>query len=76
MSKRIRTAPFPLALGNNRFARTLVKLNAALIRLSRGVFAYQVFLVATPLPTVDALLDDSIEASAGKRSALRTQSIA
>ena len=69
-------APFPLALGNNRFARTLVKLNAALIRLSRGLFAYQVFLVATPLPTVDALLDDSIEASAGKRSALRTQSIA
>jgi hypothetical protein len=35
-----------------------------------------VFLVATPLPTVDALLDDSIAASAGKKSAVRTQSIA
>jgi SAM-dependent methyltransferase len=69
-------APIPLALGNTRFARALVKLNAALIRLSRGLFAYQVFLVATPLPTVDALLDDSIEASASKKSALRAQSIA
>ena len=69
-------APFPLALGDNRVARALVKLNAALIRISKGLFSYQVFLVATPLPTVDALLDDSIEASAGKKSALRTQSIA
>jgi glycosyltransferase involved in cell wall biosynthesis len=69
-------APFPLALGDNRFARALVRINSALIRIWRGLFAYQVFLVATPLPTVDALLDDSIEASAGKKSALRTQSIA
>jgi SAM-dependent methyltransferase len=69
-------APFPLALGDNRFARTLVKINSALIRIWRGLFAYQVFLVATPLPTVDALLDDSIAASAGKKSAVRTQSIA
>jgi hypothetical protein len=69
-------APFPLAFGDNRFARALVRINSALIRIWRGLFAYQVFLVATPLPTVEALLDDSIAASAGKESALRTQSIA
>ena len=69
-------APFPLAFGDNRFARALVRINSALIRIWRGLFAYQVFLVATPLPTVDALLDDSIEVSASKKSALRTQSIA
>jgi hypothetical protein len=34
-----------------------------MIRQLPGVFAYQIYLVATPLPTVDALLDESIEAS-------------
>jgi SAM-dependent methyltransferase len=56
-------APFPKALGGGRFARALVRLNELLIRLSRGLFAYQIFLVATPAPSLEALLDDSIETS-------------
>lgn len=56
-------APFPKALGSGRLSRALVRLNELLIRLSRGLFAYQIFLVATPTPSLEALLDDSIETS-------------
>ncbi|HUP24572.1 MAG TPA: glycosyltransferase [Thermoanaerobaculia bacterium] len=56
-------APFPLALGMNRASRALVRLNAWAIRLSRGFFAYQIFLVASPRPTVDALLEDTVACS-------------
>jgi hypothetical protein len=52
-----------------------VKFNSALIRLSKGLFAYQVFLVATPLPTVDTLLDHSIAASGTRQSALHTERV-
>jgi glycosyltransferase involved in cell wall biosynthesis len=55
--------PFPKALGPGRLARALLTLNQWLIRLLPGVFSYQIYLVATPQPTVDALLDDSIDAS-------------
>jgi glycosyltransferase involved in cell wall biosynthesis len=64
-------APFPLALGPGWFGRALVSLNALLIRLSRGLFSYQMFMVATPLPTVGALLDDSMPLSASKADAMR-----
>lgn len=66
-------APFPLALGPGRLGRALVTINSFLIRLSRGLFSYQVFLVASPLPTVDALLDDSIAGSALKADAIRSR---
>jgi glycosyltransferase involved in cell wall biosynthesis len=63
-------APFPKALGFNRFSRTLLRLNELLIRFSRGLFAYQIFLIARPLPSVDALLDESIESGRAKAEAL------
>jgi glycosyltransferase involved in cell wall biosynthesis len=63
-------APFPKALGPNRSARALVRLNELLIRVSKGLFAYQIFLVATPRPSVDALLDQSIETGREKAEAL------
>jgi glycosyltransferase involved in cell wall biosynthesis len=63
-------APFPKALGLNRLSRTLVRSNEWLIRLSRGLFAYQIFLVATPRPSVDALLDASIESGQEKADTL------
>jgi glycosyltransferase involved in cell wall biosynthesis len=64
-------APFPLALGNGRLGLALVRINSFLIRLSRGLFSYQIFLVATPLPTVDGLLEHSIAASAPRSDAAR-----
>jgi len=63
-------APFPLAFGDGWFGRALVTLNAFLIRLSRGLFSYQILLTATPLPTVDALLDDAVAGSARRAGAI------
>ncbi len=56
-------APFPKALGNNPFGRILVNVNQFLIKISRGLFSYQIFLRANALPTVPALLSETIERS-------------
>jgi hypothetical protein len=56
-------APFPAALGLNALSRFLLRLNALLIRFSRGFFSYQIFMQVAPTPTLDALLDDSIARS-------------
>lgn len=56
-------APFPKAIGPGRLSRALLRLNRLLIRLSKGLFAYQIFLVATPRPSLEALLNDSVESS-------------
>lgn len=37
-------APFPLALGDNALAISLVKINSLLIKINRGFFSYQIFL--------------------------------
>lgn len=49
-------APFPLLLGDNAFSKMLVKLNALLILALRGLFSYQVLIVAKPQPSLDWLL--------------------
>src|SRR5260370_17310349 len=48
-------APFPLALGNTAFARFLVRTNSMLIRISRPLVAYQIFMVVRPLPPLKSL---------------------
>ena len=49
--------PFPLALGDNLFARALTRITSALIFLSRGLFSYQIMVRARALPTLETLLD-------------------
>jgi len=49
-------APFPRALGDCFASRALLALNLALIRISRGLFAYQIFIRARANPTVENLL--------------------
>ncbi|HJX25386.1 MAG TPA: methyltransferase domain-containing protein, partial [Chthoniobacterales bacterium] len=67
-------APFPVALGNNFIARTLVRFNAALIRLSKGLFSYQIFVRAEAMPTVNNLLAETMETSDNlRRSAVALQ---
>lgn len=61
-------APFPLAVGRGRLANALLSLNAMLIRLSRGMFAYQMLMVCRPVPALDWLLEDAIAESAGRVS--------
>jgi glycosyltransferase involved in cell wall biosynthesis len=56
-------APFPVALGNNFIARTLVRFNAVLIGLSKGLFSYQIFVRAEAMPTVNNLLAETMETS-------------
>jgi glycosyltransferase involved in cell wall biosynthesis len=63
-------APFPKALGSSWVSRALLRVNALLIALSKGLFAYQIFLVATPRPSLDALLDRSIASGREKADAV------
>lgn len=65
-------APFPKALGNNRLSRFLVRLNAALIRMNRGLFSYQIFIRAQALPTVNNLLAETIDTSDRLRESMQT----
>lgn len=59
-------APFPLAFGDGGFARTMLALNSFLIKLSKGLFAYQIVMVVTPRPTLNLLLRRAQEAGAEK----------
>jgi hypothetical protein len=48
--------PFPLALGSNALSRFLMAANKFLIRISRGLFSYQMFLRVRPQPSLAVLL--------------------
>lgn len=61
-------APFPKAIGDGRLARMLTALNWLAIRVSRRIFAYQLMVQATALPTVRVLLDRSRAASSDRRT--------
>jgi glycosyltransferase involved in cell wall biosynthesis len=60
-------APFPLAFGDRPMARALMTVNRWLIRLSRSLFAYQIFMVVRPAPSLGSLLDSAIESSRARR---------
>ena len=64
-------APFPKALGNNVIARWMVRINQALMRISKGMFAYQIFVRAEAKPTVLNLLAETI----GSSNQLRAQAL-
>jgi hypothetical protein len=55
--------PFPLALGDNWLSRSILALDELGIRLSKGLFSYQMFLVLRSLPSLAYLLERSIEES-------------
>ena len=52
-------APFPLALGDGGAAERLLALNRGLIRLSRSLFSYQIFVTLRPPVDLDDLIDAS-----------------
>jgi glycosyltransferase involved in cell wall biosynthesis len=56
-------APFSFALGEGALARGLFRLNRMLIRISRSLFAYEIFLVVRPRPTLERLLENAVETS-------------
>ncbi len=67
-------APYPKALGDNRFARLLLKINRAAIFVSKKLFSYQFFAALKPYPMVQALLDRTITASEKKAKTFMRQS--
>lgn len=50
-------APYPLALGDNAVARALVRINSLLIKISKGLFSYQIFLRMRAKPSLPWLLE-------------------
>ncbi len=59
-------APFPLAFGDGWLARTALAVNKLLIRISKTLFSYQIFMVCTPLPTLEWLLSRAYESKRAK----------
>jgi glycosyltransferase involved in cell wall biosynthesis/SAM-dependent methyltransferase len=57
-------APWPKVLGDGALGRAAVRANELLIRLSRTLFSYQIFVVADCVPGVRFVLDDSRSRSA------------
>jgi glycosyltransferase involved in cell wall biosynthesis len=56
-------APYPEAIGRNSVSRLLVALNLFLIRVSRGLFSYQMAFVVRPRPMAAHLLEHANHAS-------------
>ncbi len=65
-------APFPLALGNGALGRLLLRVNAALLHVSRRLFAFQIFAVVQPRPGLEYLLDRA-RREADRRSAAASE---
>jgi glycosyltransferase involved in cell wall biosynthesis len=58
--------PFPLALGERRLSYLLLRINQLLIKLSKELFSYQIFMIVRPNPTLRLLLDNAQSASASR----------
>jgi glycosyltransferase involved in cell wall biosynthesis len=50
-------APFPLVLGDGRLGRFAVAVNLALIRVSKTLFSYQIYVRAETTPSLEFVLD-------------------
>jgi glycosyltransferase involved in cell wall biosynthesis len=57
-------APFPKAVGDGVLGRAAVALNVALIRVSKTLFSYQIYIEAESTPDVDFLVRDAVASSA------------
>jgi glycosyltransferase involved in cell wall biosynthesis len=57
-------APFPKVLGSGVLGRVALAVNLALIRVSKTLFSYQIYVEAETTPDVDFLLADTKRASA------------
>jgi hypothetical protein len=66
--------PIPLVVKNAFWQKVLMGLQAFLIRISRGLFAYQMFMVVRPLPTLSTLMKDARHHSAQRSSAVEVGS--
>lgn len=58
--------PFPLAFGERQLSYFLLKLNLLLMKLSKGLFSYQMAFIVRPNPTLEVLLTNAQIASKNK----------
>lgn len=65
--------PFPKALGENALGFGLLRCNQLFLKLLPGVFSYQIYIRARALPTVQNLLIETEETSAGHREGYVSQ---
>ena len=52
-------APFSLVIRQKRIGSFLTALNRALIKISKNLFAYQIYMTVKPLPSLESLLHDA-----------------
>ncbi|MBN2573285.1 MAG: glycosyltransferase [Deltaproteobacteria bacterium] len=64
-------APFPKVLGNGPLGHAAVKANLALIRLSKTLFSYQIYVEAETTPDVTFVLQDTQKKSAERAPKLQ-----
>jgi glycosyltransferase involved in cell wall biosynthesis len=62
-------APLPLVMKPGVLRNLLMGIQAAMMRVSRGLFAYQMIVVAKPLPTLETLLNQAERHSLEKSAA-------
>jgi glycosyltransferase involved in cell wall biosynthesis len=58
--------PFPKAVGENALGHFLLGVNRLLIRISKPLFAYQIYAEIQPTPVVENMLEHTIQTSADK----------
>jgi glycosyltransferase involved in cell wall biosynthesis len=61
-------APVPLVVKSPFWQKFFMGLQSFLMKFSRGLFAYQMFLVVRPLPTIEKLMSDARSHSAARSS--------
>src|SRR5262249_44399276 len=59
-------APFPKVLGEGALGRAALTANLLLIRVSKSLFSYQIFIEAETTPDVDFLIRDAQARSAAR----------
>lgn len=59
--EKITPIPVPInfIIKNNSFSKILLTINNQLIKISKGLFAFQIAIIATPMPTLDVLLSNA-----------------
>lgn len=65
-------APFPQAIGKNWFSFSLVTLNQALIRISKSLFSYQIYIEMEPTPVVGKMLEYTLSESIKKNKSIKS----
>jgi hypothetical protein len=62
-------APLPKVLGGGRLGRAAVAVNLALIRLSKTLFSYQIYVEAESTPDTKFVVEDTVRESTRRAAA-------